>query len=248
MKYKVKNFRIHQSSNLCSTFELTIMLWRFRREVIFIVCIAISVVIVRHHYVRKVDGIENIRKEESQIINYEELIAENIRLKEILDIKKDISSLKKTVIGQVVSIKPYVFPVEIVINKGREDGIKENMTVLSKDMFLIGRVVSVDRDSASVMTIFNKKSKISVVIGSTRDIGILEGGNIPFLFVRYIPYDSYVQIGDNVLTSGYSDFYPKGIKVGEITKIERSSDTLFLKIYVKPFSCISDIEEVVIGE
>jgi len=223
------------------------MLWRFRREVIFIVEIFLSVMIVRYHSV-KIVGVENSPKEETRIINYKELIAENTRLKEILDIRKDNPFLKKTIIGQVVSIKPMVFPAEIVVNKGIDNGVKENMAVLSKDMFLIGRITKVDKDSASVMTVFNTKSKISVIIDSTREIGVLEGGSIPLLTLRYIPSSSYVKKGDRVLTSGYSDFYPKGIEVGEITKIEKSPDTLFLKIYVKPFSCTSGLEEVLIGE
>ncbi|HPP30142.1 MAG TPA: rod shape-determining protein MreC [bacterium] len=203
--------------------------------------------IVRYHSV-KIIGVENRDEEEVKIINYEELIAENLRLKEILDIKKDTSLLKRIVVGQVISIKPVVFPAEIILNKGLDNGVKENMAVLSKDMFLIGRVAKVDRNSASVMTLFNTKSKISVIIDSTREIGVLEGGGIPFLSLRYIPSDSQVKKGDKVITSGYSDFYPKGIEVGEIIKIEKSPDTLFLKIYVKPFSCVSGLEEVLIGE
>ncbi|MCM8820654.1 MAG: rod shape-determining protein MreC [Candidatus Omnitrophica bacterium] len=223
------------------------MLWRFRREVIFVIEFLLSFVIVKYHSVKIVD-VENQYKEEVKIINYEELIAENLRLKEILGIKKDTSILKKIVVGQVVSIKPVVFPVEIIINKGIDDGVKENMSVLSKDMFLIGRVTKVDRNSSSVMTVFNTRSKVSVITDSTREIGVLEGGSVPVLSLRYIPSDSYVKIGDKVITSGYSDFYPKGIEVGEIIRIEKSSDTLFLKIYVKPFSCVSGLEEVLIGE
>lgn len=223
------------------------MLWRFRREVIFIVEVLLSVVIVKYHSV-KIIGIENQHEEDVRIINYKELIAENLRLKELLDIKKETTILKKIVVGQVVSIKPVVFPVEIIINKGIDDGVKENMSVLSKDMFLIGRVTNVDRNSASVRTLFNTKSKISVIIDSTREIGVLEGGSIPLIPLRYIPSDSQVKIGDKVITSGYSDFYPKGIEVGEIVRVEKRADTLFLKIYVKPFSCVSGLEEVLIGE
>lgn len=224
------------------------MLWRFRREVIFIVEISLSFLIVRYHYGKRYGTIENIYREDTDIVNYKELVAENIRLKEILDIKKDISSFKRIVVGQVISIKPYIFPVEISINKGSEDGVRENMTVLSKDMSLIGRVIEVNKNTSLVMTVFNKQSKISVIVDSTREIGILEGGNIPLLSVKYISSDSQVQKGDTVVTSGYSDFYPKGIRVGRITKIEKNPDTLFLKIYVKPFSCVSGLEEVIIGE
>lgn len=224
------------------------MLWRFRREIIFVVEIIISIVILKHQYMKKVEDARRISESKIPTINYEELIAENIRLKEILGITKEISTFKKTVIAQVISIEPRVFPAVIVIDKGIEDGIKENMTVLSKDMCLIGRIINVEKSVSMVMTIFNKNSKVSVVVDRTREIGILEGGSVPALYLRYIPYDSQVQAGDSVITSGYSDFYPRGIKVGKIVRVKKSPDSLFLKVYVKPLSCFSGLEEVIIGE
>lgn len=225
------------------------MLWRFRREIIFVIGLFLSVMIVRHHSHRRVYNIESSQGEEIKTTNYEELIAENIRLKEILDLKKDVSLLKKKVIvGQIVSIKPIIFPAEIIINKGRNNGVREDMAVFSKEMFLIGRITNVYQDSAFVKTVFNTKTKISVIIDTTREIGILEGGSIPLLSLKYIPSDSNVKEGDKVITSGFSDFYPKGIEVGEIVRIEQNTETLFLNILVKPFSCISAIEEVLISE
>lgn len=181
-------------------------------------------------------------------ISYDELFAENTRLRKILDIKSERPSLKRFIVSEVISIKPFVFPAEIIINKGYEEGLQENMVVLSKDRYLIGRICSVRKTTSSVMTIFNSKSRVSVIVDNTRDIGVLEGGDVPQLFLRYIPVESRVKKGDKIITSGFSDFFPKGIEVGEIDKIDKIPDTLFLKIQVKPYSGFSGIDEVFAGE
>jgi len=224
------------------------MLWRFRREIIFILGLVFSLLVINRSYVRKYGSAGDIRYAEGKKVSYEELAAENVRLREILDIKSENRTLRKFTVCEVTSIKPSVFPAEITINKGFREGLRENMAVLSRDMFLIGRVVRAGDNASSVMTIFNAKSRISVIVDSTREIGVLEGGSIPFLFLRYIPVDSLVKEGDRILTSGYSDFYPKGIGIGEVAGVEKVPDTLFLKISIKPYGCFSGLDEVLAGE
>ncbi|MEE0880817.1 MAG: rod shape-determining protein MreC, partial [Turicibacter sp.] len=66
----------------------------------------------------------------------------------------------------------------IVINKGSQQGIQENMAVLSKEGFLIGKVISVNELSAKVKLIKNQDfgSKVSAIIdGKDDSIGTVEG-------------------------------------------------------------------------
>lgn len=224
------------------------MLWRFRREILFVLGLCISLFVINRNYIRVPHINENEGNLAEQRINYQELIEENKRLREILDIKTDRDYLKRFTVGEVVSIKPFVFPAELVVNKGKRDGLKENMTVLSRELFLIGRISSTGEDSSTVMTVFNLRSRVSVVIEETGEIGILVGGGAPYLSLKYIPVDSKVRKGDKVLTSNYSDFYPMGIEVGRVIKAEKVPDSLFLDVAVKPSGCFSCIYEVLVGE
>lgn len=223
------------------------MIWFLRREIIFCLGIFFSLLIMGREYIRKVDSIENDSYVEKQI-NYEELVAENIRLRDILDIKQKDRYFSRFAISGIISVNPHVFPVELVINKGWQDGIKEGMSVVSKDFALVGRVFDVSQRTSHVITVFNPKSRISVFADSTKEIGIMEGGSIPYCSLKYINYDSRLEVGDKIITSGYSDFYPKGIDVGEVAKIAKAKDSLFLNIYIKPFSGFSYMDEVLVGE
>lgn len=222
------------------------MLWRFRRELIFILMLLFSLSIGKFSF-RKDFTNSDHKIEKENFLNYDEIIQENKRLREILNLKekKIISNFK---VAEVIALKPYIFPAEIFIDKGRKDGISENNVVLTKDIFLVGRVEEVNDSYSKVISIFNKKTKISVIVASTKEIGILEGGYAPFLLMKYIPYDSKVKIGDEIYTSGFSEYYYSGIKIGKVIKISRDSNSLFLKIFVKPYISYYAFKEVIIGK
>ena len=221
------------------------MLWRFRKELIFLILTLFSLLIERHTLNRKK---ELFSKSKNQyFLNYDEIIEENKRLREILKLKEK-KMLTNFEVAEVIGVYPYIFPGEIIINKGKEDGIKKNMIVVSKDMFLVGKVEEVRDKYSRVISIFNNKTRISVIVGSTREIGIIEGGYAPFILMKYIPYDSKVKVGDDIFTSGFSEYYFPGIKIGKVYKIIRDKDSLFLKIWVKPYIASFNFEEVIICE
>ena len=221
------------------------MLWRFRKELIIVILLIFSFLIKKYTLNRKKEVYSQIKNQD--FLNYEEIIKENKRLREILNLKE-----KKVIINfkvaEVIGVAPYVFPGEIIINKGKNDGIKKNMIVFTKDLFLIGKVEEVMDRYSKVISIFNKKTRISVIVGSTGEIGIIEGGYAPFILMKYIPYDSKIKIGDDIFTSGFSGYYFSGIKIGKVYKIVRDKNSLFLKIWIKPYINFCGFEEVIICE
>ncbi|MCK9265968.1 rod shape-determining protein MreC [bacterium] len=223
------------------------MIWCFRREIIFAMCLFFSILLTGRSYVNKIKSIEKegFVKEK---INYGELIAENARLREILNIKKKETYFSSFAVGGVTSVNPYVFPAEIFVNKGSDDGIREGMCAVSKELFLVGRVTDVKKNSSKITTIFNSSSKVSVIVETTEEIGIMEGGTVPLCPLKFISNESKIKKKDRILTSGYSDFFPKGLIVGEVVTVTKVPDSLFFHIQVKPYTCVSRMDEVLIGE
>jgi len=221
------------------------MLWRFRKEIVLFIFIYFSFLVNRIYLSRNFSQISS--KEEKKIINYSEIIEENKRLKKILKLKEG-NHFKKFVVGKVISFIPYIFPGELIVNKGKNDNVKNGMIVITKDLYLVGRVEKVGEKVSYVSTIFNSKSKVSIIVSTTGEIGIVEGGTTPFLLLKYISSDSKIKKGDEIITSGYSKYYPSGIKVGKVIKIEKQKNSLFLKIYIKPYCMFSYLKEVLIGK
>jgi rod shape-determining protein MreC len=222
------------------------MLWRFRREFIFLLMIFFSFV-TKKISLKNNNSKTDIKPKNEKLLNYDEIIQENKRLREFLNLKekKILTNFK---VAEVIALKPFIFPAEIFIDKGKKDGISENDIVLTEDIYLIGRVIEVENSYSKVITIFNKKTRISAIVSSTKEIGVIEGGYAPFLLLKYIPYDSNVKIGDEVYTSGFSEYYHSGIKIGKVIKISKNTNSLFLNIFVKPYISSYDFKEVIICE
>ncbi|MCD6221927.1 rod shape-determining protein MreC [bacterium] len=221
------------------------MLWRFRKEIILFVFIYFSFLVNRFYLSRNFS--ESYSSGEKKIINYSEIIEENKRLKKILKLKEG-NYLNKFIVSKVVSFIPYIFPAELIVNRGENDNVESGMVVITEDLYLVGKVEKVEKNVSYVSTIFNANSKVSIVVSSTKEVGIVEGGTTPFLLLKYISSDSKIKIGDEIITSGYSEFYPSGIKVGKVVKIEKQKNSLFLKIYIKPYCMFSYLKEVLIGK
>ena len=57
--------------------------------------------------------------------------------------------------------------------------------------------------------------------------------------------DEQVPVGETVLTSGGDQIFPKGLPVGQCTKVGNGKD-LFLNIKIKPAANLSKLEEVLV--
>ena len=116
--------------------------------------------------------------------------------------------------------------------------MKENMAVLSKEGFLIGKIISVTDFSSKVKLIKNQDfgSKVSAIIdGKEGSIGTVEGYDYTTdeLVMTQVSKDVKVDKGDKVITSGLGGVYPKSLLIGYVDRIEVSKDGLTQTLYLK---------------
>lgn len=174
---------------------------------------------------------------------YKKISLENERLRKLLEMKKRKDykiEFAKLSYRNAMSIYK-----EFYIDKGKNDGIELNMPVLYNNM-LIGRIEEVLEDDSKVMMITNEKSKVSIKLGEEKNLGVLVGNNNNTLYVDYIIVDSEVKIEDEIKTSGVSEYYPDGVLIGKVEKINKSRDNLFKKIEVSLPYNVLDVNEVMI--
>ena len=156
---------------------------------------------------------------EKQLRELEIIKAENETLKEYGVLAEKYQSYK-AIPAYVINRDITNYSKTIVINVGKDDGIKENMTVIA-DAGLVGNVISVTSNTAKVQTIIDSASSTSALTSSTRDAmvckGTIDGTSI--LKSSYISIDANIIEGDSVESSGMGGIYPKGIYIGKITKV-----------------------------
>lgn len=184
---------------------------------------------------------ERLNKENQQLREYR---AEARRLSTLLDFKEKNSDYTLQT-ARVIARSPNNWFKIITIDQGSQDGISQGMPVVTPDG-LVGRVSNTSKYSSQVELITDREMAVGAILQNTRETsGIVEGlGSSDTLGMINIPYYSKVKKGERVLSSGLSEFYPKGITIGTIKSVKRESNGLLLTAAVKPAVEFDKLEEV----
>lgn len=183
-----------------------------------------------------------------RIINrqFESLAKENASLRKIIGFKNK-NPYNLTLIGaEIVSRGLSNWFNIIELDKGKKDGIKIGKAVLT-EKGLIGRVIESGAKSSRVLLITDLSSDVSAVISRTNNLGVVAGMQEGPLEMRFIPHGADIREKDIVVTSGISDFFPKGIPIGFVSHIEKKEFDLFQNIQIESFEDISKINYVFVA-
>ncbi len=138
----------------------------------------------------------------------------------------------------------------LTLDRGKLGGVNADMGVISNGN-LVGVVRSASDHFAVVMPIIHADFKASVKLKKSGVIGSLEwvGGNPGVADVIEIPKNIPAAIGDTVLTSGYSTFYPAEVIVGTIENIDDESSNEYHILKVRLGADIRMLSQVqVVGD
>lgn len=120
------------------------------------------------------------------------------------------------------------------INRGLLDGVKPGMGVVDQNG-VVGIVNVASDHMARVISLLNETQHFSVKLKGTSFIGSLswKGGDATVGYVDEIPRHAVYNIGDTIVTSGYSTTFPEGIPVGVVMNRVRSQDDSFFTFKVR---------------
>ncbi len=121
----------------------------------------------------------------------------------------------------------------ISLNKGSRQGIKPDMGIISADG-VVGVITNVSQNYSTGLSLLNKRLSIPAKINKNNYFGALvwDGEHSNTADLKEIPFHIMVNVGDTVVTSGYSSIFPEGIMIGTISKFDVESGTNFYNIKV----------------
>lgn len=136
------------------------------------------------------------------------------------------------------------------IDKGSEDGIKEDMNVMA-GMGLVGIVTKVSPHSAEVRSIIDDQSNVSAMVLSTSDTCIVRGdlklmADGRLRFEQLENNDNEIKEGEQIITSHISSKYVQGILIGYISEISVDENNLTRSGYITPVVDFKKIQEVLV--
>ena len=186
---------------------------------------------------------DQISKLELKIFDLNEIERENERLRDLLDFGEALPTNR--VLAQIVAWDASSSFRVLRINKGIRHGIELQSTVVTSDG-LVGYIYRLTNNYADVLTILDANNRIDGLVKRTRSHGILEGYSSSHLIMKYVTRTEPVILGDYIITSGLGNVYPKGIRVGRVSRIERQSYGITQHVEVRPSVDFGSLEEVVV--
>ncbi len=121
----------------------------------------------------------------------------------------------------------------LTLNKGNQQGLRPEMAVVS-DGSIVGIIKGVSKNYSTVMSLLNLDLRISSKIKKNGYFGSLnwDGKGYQTAILNEIPLHADIQVGDTIITSGFSSIFPEGIIIGFISDFEEKSGS-FYEIEVK---------------
>ena len=121
----------------------------------------------------------------------------------------------------------------LTLNKGLQQGIRPEMAVVSEGS-IVGVVKGVSNNYSTVISLLNLDLKLSSKVAKNGFYGSLawDGKGYQTAILSEIPLHADIQIGDTIITSGFSSIFPEGVYIGFINDIEEKGGS-FYEIEVK---------------
>ena len=116
----------------------------------------------------------------------------------------------------------------ITLDKGMKAGVLPEMGVINESG-IIGIVSSVSDHFSVVLPVLNPSSRISAKIKHRSKTGSLvwNGGDARKALLEEVPLYIPIEVGDTVVTSGYSSIFPEGIDIGIVSFYRKENDNFY---------------------
>ena len=193
---------------------------------------------------------ENLKKENMELKIQKErnqkILEENERLSKLLEMKENSiykGSLKfaRVSFSDINNLNNKIF-----IDLGKKDGMKVDMIAVYGD-YLVGKIIDVYSDYSVVELITNPNSIISAK--TEADIlGIARGSDEEDGLLYFQPsiVEDNLKEGEEIVTSGVSNIFPEGIKIGKIENIDDKENYSYKRITIKPPFESKDLRELIV--
>jgi len=175
-----------------------------------------------------------------------EIERENARLRQLVGWQKQ--TRWKLKLAKVVLRDPANWWRTVRIDLGSQQGVSNNLPVLTTEGHLVGRIASTSLTSSQVILLGDPNCKVSALVeNEVRDMGVVGTGG-PFdgslVLMTRLSRNAAVKPGQRVVTSGLGEVFPKNILIGQIADARPAEYGLYTEARVKLAANPGALEEV----
>ena len=182
---------------------------------------------------------------ENEVLNLQYQVAEYRTLLADTNAAKQIKNRYGYVSGTVIKNSVLHPQNYFSINRGMADGIKPGMGVVDQNG-VVGIVNATGKHTSRIISLLNETQRFSVRLKGTQFVGSLiwKGGDPSIAYMEEVPRHAKFNMGDTIVTSGYSLTFPSGIPVGTVMNRVKGDDDNFFILKVKLASDFNTLSTV----
>ena len=163
---------------------------------------------------------------------------ENKKLRQLLDYKRETQL--NIIPARIVNKGIHTNLHSITIDVGSSNGLLPNQAVLTPEG-IIGKTIQTGENSSLVQSITDNNFRLSVRIMPSGAVGILRWHKNNMCKIYEVQKNVEINIGDRVITSGFSKIYPPKLPAGTVSGVydERGSYQKVVNVEIQ-----SDFESI----
>ncbi|SDQ46268.1 rod shape-determining protein MreC [Virgibacillus subterraneus] len=195
---------------------------------------------------------EKLAQYKSLVYEVQEIKEDNDELRETLNKTKSIQDYNP-IQATVMSRSPEQWIEQVTINKGIQDGVKENMAVITAEG-MVGKIQTVSQFTSTVKLLsgFDQFNRISATISQeeSNDIfGLIEeyddeSNNLLFKIIEESNKD--IEKGELVVSSGMGGVFPAGLPIGTVKEVKPDQYGLTRTALIEPAADMYEINNVIV--
>jgi rod shape-determining protein MreC len=166
-------------------------------------------------------------------------------LERLLEVKQGLSN-HEFLGATVIARDPTNLRQMVAIDRGKSDGIKAGMPVVTEGRALVGTITKVEGDHSWITLVTDVDSAVSASTLEADAKGVVSGGYNRKLTMEFVSQDAPVKEGDTVVTSGLGGSYPPGLVIGKVTGIAGSRQEVFRTVTVEPLASLARIDTLLV--
>jgi rod shape-determining protein MreC len=162
---------------------------------------------------------ERVRAMELRTLSLEALEAENAKLRSLRAGLPPV--VDRWLAAEIINVELSSLRQRVLLNKGARAGVFRGQAVLA-DGGLLGQVVRVSPWTAEVILVSDPEHAVPVQVlrSGLRTIAVGQG-SVGVLALPYLPINSDIRTGDQLVSSGLGGVFPAGYPVAKVLAVDR---------------------------
>ncbi|CAN5203953.1 hypothetical protein BH11PAT1_BH11PAT1_1730 [soil metagenome] len=167
-----------------------------------------------------------------EMVKYKEQEKEIAALKD--QFKNSPVSTQNLLPAEIVGMRSFIpgfgRPVNVLLSKGRRDGVIVGMGVIIQDR-VVGKITGVSERLSQMNLVTASGTVITAKTLDTNALGVIKGEDDDTMLLDNVLLSDKLTVGDTVITGGTIDDhglgYPPGLILGKISSIDKKPSALF---------------------